>query len=138
MSKTDSFYYDVDDFRHDVSDLEQHELDDLAFYFPSYGERWRPLIIEGLKEGKSHWQIVEDKLKAMDGESKKQESYNGLKGNISFKLRRAAFRIVYLRYRTQGHTRKKASKLARQNYFPEINAEHFRVNTRGCSLDKDS
>lgn len=137
MSKTESFYYDVDDFRRDVTGLQEHELDDLAFYFPSYGKRWRPLIIKGLKEGKSHWQIVEDKLKAMDAKSKKQESRDGLRGNVSYKLRRAAFRIVYLRYRIQGHTRRKSSKLARQNYFPDISAEHYRVNTLGCSLDKD-
>lgn len=138
MSKKDeSFYYDLVDFEKDVPDLQDTDLANLEMFYPSYGERWRPEIIKGIREGKSHYQIVEAKLKAMDAESKKQESYDGLKGNISYKLRRAAFRVIYLRYRKHGHSRNKSGRLARQSHFPKITAEHFRVNTRGCSLDKD-
>jgi len=47
MSKKDeTFYYDVDDFKRDIPDLEEYELDDLAFYYPSYGKTWRPFIVD--------------------------------------------------------------------------------------------
>ncbi len=136
MSKTETFYYDKHDFKRDVPDLEEYELDDLAFYYPSYGLRWRPFIIKGLKEGKDYWEIVEDKLTAMDAESKKQEAQDGLKGNICYKLQRAAMRIQYLRRREKGKSRTISNREARRNHFPHIKTDTFEVNTRGCTIDK--
>ena len=133
---TESLEYTVDDFRNDVGDLEQNELEDLAHYYPSYGDRWRPFIIEGIKQNKDNWQIVEDKLKALDAESNSDQSVGGLARNIPYKLRRAAYRIQYLRYRTEGYTRTLSNKKARQHFPSDLKADTFEVNTRGCILDK--
>ena len=54
MSKIETFYYDVDDFKRDIPDLEEFELGDLTSFYPTYGLRWRPFIIEGIRQGKRH------------------------------------------------------------------------------------
>ena len=132
MSRKEKLKYTVDDFRRDVVKLEEYELENLVFHYPKYGKDWRPAIIEGIKEGKSIEQIFADTLEALEEHGmgpKGPHSRNAMKTNIPFKLRRAAMRIWYLRYRADGKRKDQSNALVWQK-FPDFEQNSIAFETR--------
>ena len=131
MSK-EPLIYTVDDFRRDVVKLEEYELEDLVCQYLTYGKDWRPAIIEGIKQGKSIEQIFADKLQTLEEHGmgpKGPHSRNAMKRNIPFKLRRAAMRIWYLRYKQKGKTQQEANALVWKK-FPDFEQNTIAFETR--------
>ena len=130
--KNEKLKYTVDNFKHDVGSLEEYELEDLVFEYPTYGKDWRPAIIEGIKKGKSIEQIFADKLQTLEEHGlgpNGPHSRNAMKRNIPFKLRRAAMRIWYLRHRQKGKTQREANALVWKK-FPDFEQNSIAFETR--------
>ncbi len=137
MSNEETFYYDEKYFRRDVGKLTGNEIALLADNYPTYRQKnWRMTLLEGIKRGWDNDQILVNKIIDKKIDIEKHESEGGHAHMIPFKIRRAAIRLQYLRYRRKGRSRTQADKDVRKNHFPHIKAGTIEFNTRGCLLDK--
>ena len=137
MSK-EPLEYTVDDFRRDVGFLKDPEIALLADYFPSYWQKnWRMTLLEGIKEGWDNYTILCNKIRDKKVDVDSDQSEGGHTRMIPFKIRRAAIRLWYIRYRKQGYNRRPANKIVREKHFPDIDGGTIAKNTVGCLLDKN-
>ena len=106
MSKKDeSFYYDEKMFRNDVGELRDMEIDILATYYPSYKiKNWRMTLLEGIKEGWDNYTMLCNKIRDKKVDVDSDQSEGGHAAMIPHKIQRAAFRLLYLRYRQASKT----------------------------------
>lgn len=123
--------FTVEDFRAVLGGTPGNvEISALADAYPSYRIRnWRMTLLDGLKKGKSNEEILADKLKAKEIDPVSDQSMGGHARMIDFKLRRAAMRILYLRHRSSGKTRRQANAQVR-NAFPNVSRSTVRKNTQ--------
>ena len=137
MSEKEPFYYDEKYFRRDVGDLKDPEIALLADNYPSYRiKNWRMTLLEGIKEGWDNYTIFCNKIRDKKIDLEKYESEGGHGGMIGYKIRRAAFRLLYLRYRLEGFTRPQSNTRLRINHFPNEPGRTIRDNTFGCLIDE--
>ncbi len=138
MSDKEPFEYTADDFVRDVGGkLTDNEIAMLADNFPTYRiKNWRMTLLDGIKNGKKNWQILIAKLEAKEIDIQSGFELGGHETMIPHKIRRAAIRLQYLRYRRKGRTRTQADKDVRINHFPDVKTGTIEFNTRGCLLDK--
>ena len=124
------FYYDEKMFRHDVGDLKGPEIDLLAKYYPTYWQKnWRMTLLEGIKEGWDNYKIFCNKIRDKKIDVKTDQSEGGHAAMIPHKIQRAAFRLLYLRYRQAGKTPTQARKEIRKNHFPNVKTDTLLKNT---------
>ena len=137
MKDKEPFYYDEAYFRQDVGNLTGNEIALLADNFPTYWQKnWRMTLLEGIKEGWDNDTILINKIRDKDIGIEKYEQKGGHAGMISNKIRRAAFRLLYLRYRREGLSRSKSNSKVRLDHFPNVPGRTIRDNTAGCLMDK--
>jgi len=137
MSDEETFYYDEKHFRNDVGDLTGPEISLLADNYPSYRLKdWRMTLLKGIKEGWDNDQILLNKIIDKEIDVDTDQSKGGHAKMIPFKIRRAAFRLLYIRYRLDDKTQTQANRLIRTENFPDVKADTILKNTRGCLLDK--
>lgn len=126
-----TFAFTVEDLR-DVlgGPPEDWEISDLIDEYPSYKIKdWRLTLLEGLKQNKKNDQILADKLKAKDIDPETLQSRGGHTRMIDNKIRRAAIRLLYLRHRRQGKTKRQANNAVWQA-FPDMKQNSIAYNTR--------
>ena len=136
MSK-EPLEYSVADLRRDVVDLMDSEIDLLADNFPSYWQKnWRMTLLEGIKKGWDNYTILCNKIEDKKIDYTSDQSVGGHARMIPFKIRWAAIRLLYIRFREKGYTRRQANKMVRVDHFPDIKPDTIRKNTIGCQLDR--
>ncbi len=138
MSDKEPFEYTADDFVRDVGGkLTDNEIAMLADNFPTNRiKNCIMTLLDGIKNGKKNWQILIAKLEAKEIDIQSGFELGGHETMIPHKIRRAAIRLQYLRYRRKGRTRTQADKDVRINHFPDVKTGTIEFNTRGCLLDK--
>jgi hypothetical protein len=133
----ESLDYSVFEFRRDVGELTDSEIDWLADNYRSYRlKNWRLTLLQGLKKGWDNYTIFCNKIRDKKIDIKSTQSEGGHIRMIPYKIRRAAIRLLYTRYRGQGYTRRQSNKLVRENHFPDVKPDTIAKNTRHCQLDK--
>jgi hypothetical protein len=129
--------YSVSELRRDVVDLTDSEIDWLADNYTSYRQKnWRMTLLEGVKRGWDNYTIFCNKIKDKDIDIKSSQSEGGHIRMIPNKIRKAAMRLLYVRYRGKGCTQRQANKMVRENHFPDVKRDTIAKNTRYCQLDK--
>lgn len=129
--KKEPFSYTVEDLRRDLGgEPGETEIASLVDEYPSYQiKNWRMTLLEGVKQGKRNDEILRDKLEAKEVDPETDQSLGGHTRMIDNKLRRAAIRLLYLRHRGQGKTRRQANALVGKQ-FPNMSQSAIAFNTR--------
>lgn len=122
--------YTAEHFFRDVGELSDSEIAWLADSYPTYRiKNWRLTLLQGIKAGKPNWQILADKIRDKKIDVNSDQSEGGHTRMIPFKIRRAAIRLLYLRYIENGKTRRQANALTGK-LFPDLSQNAIARNTR--------
>lgn len=139
MSNEETFYYDEKMFRHDVGDLKDPEIALLAKYYPTYWQKnWRMTLLEGIKEGWDNYEILSNKIRDKKVDVDSDQSEGGHTAMIPHKIQRAAFRLLYLRYRQADKTPTQARKKIREKHFPDVKPDTLLKNTVPNLYDEEN
>ena len=137
MSKKDDEGYTVIRLHQDVPDLAQYELEDLIFEYTTYQiKNFRLAYVEGINKGLDNYQITEDVIAAKDqkfDEIRKTPKEGGEQSKTGKKLKRAAIRVLLLRYKAQGFKNAQARAYVRNKHFPELSLRAIQDHTQDKS-----
>jgi hypothetical protein len=116
--------YTVKRLRQDVPNLLQTELADLVDAYPTYRiKNFRMAYVDGIKRNLDNYQITEEVVAAKEQDFDQIRTTprgGGELGKTGKKLKRAAMRLLFLRYKKEGHKAAQARAYVRNNHFPEL------------------
>ena len=129
--------YTVAQLYHDLPGLTQYELDDLIHAYPTYQIKYfRLAYVEGIRKGLNNHQITADMIAAKDmsfDEIRKTTQEGGEQSKTGKKLKRAAIRLLFLRYKAQGYKAAQARAYVRNKHFPELGLRAIQDHTQDKS-----
>jgi len=134
MNKDYDEGYTVTRLLQDLPDLTEYELDDLVVAYPTYQiKNFRLAYVEGIKRGLDNYQITENVVAAKDlsfDEIRKTTKEGGEQSKTGKKLKRAAIRLLFLRYKAQGFKAAQARAYVRNKHFPELSLRAIQDHTQ--------